>query len=277
MLNEMMSNLLNFLFGNILQSLTDTFADVLTNIMGVAVNVLQFEVVQNAITYSKLLAITLLGVKLMFEIFNTYMLYQQGDPDADPKGILTRTACSVAIIMSVDWIVLQIFTFGNKIASDIGTVNIGSIEWKDAIFVGMSSTLLVSIGSIALVIMLLVVGVQMMTRGAHLALMTFLAPIMAINVSSTNKSMWSAWFKEVIVICCSSALQIFLFKTMVALVTTEAISGMGILFVLGFMIAIIKTPKFIRQFMHASGAGQAGGAVMRSTTQAVSIVKNIAK
>lgn len=274
MLNEMMLNLLTFLSEGILNGLTGAFSGVLTNIMGMAINVLEFDIVQNGLQYMQILAITILGIKLMFDIFNQYILYQHGEP-SDAGGILIRTTLSVAIIMSVDWIILQIFTFGNKLASDIGNVSIGVMELQDILFVGVSSPLLITLGMICFVIMSLIISVQCAVRGAHLALMAGIAPLMAINVSSENKQMWNAWLREVLILCSSHAIQLFLMNCMIAVLTTEAISGGGLLFALGFMISIIKSPKFIKQFMYASGAGQVGGMTMRSASSVVNVIKSL--
>ena len=274
MLNDMMMNLLTFLSEKILNGLTETFSGVLTDVMGMAINVLEFDVVQNGIQYIQLLAITILGIKLMFDIFNQYILYQHGEP-SDAGGILTRTALSVGVIMSVDWIILQIFTFGNKLASDVGSIDIGSMAWEDVLFVGVTSPILISLGLICFVVMGLIIAVQCAVRGAHLALMAAIAPLMAINVSSENKQMWSAWLREVFILCCSHAIQLFLINCMIAVITTEAVSGGGLLFALGFMISIVKSPKFLKQFMYTSGAGQVGGMAMRNTTTVVNMVKSL--
>lgn len=263
-----LSNLVDGAIGKFLSNFFDQmitfFATTLANIMGTSLDVLSVPLVHNGIIYAQSLAFTLLVLKSMNEAFQTYILYQNGDPDADPTGLLIRTGQAVAIIATLPWIVTQIFTFGSKVAMDVaglGTGQTGIADWANitALIISTDGSV-VALFCIALAIMLLVVGIQATIRGAELALMAVVGPIMALNITANNRSMWSAWFKQVVIICTAQALQIFMLKGALSFLTNQSVSSNGLLLVFGWLWVTIKSPKFIQQISYSTGfTGAIGG------------------
>lgn len=253
------------------------FATVLVNIMSVGINVLEMDLVQNGIKYTQLVALVLLGVKVMNEAFQTYILHQAGDPDADPGGLLIRTAQAVAVICCLPWIVSEIFKFGNQLALDVADLSSGSTTISD--WIGFGSMLFLSGGFIAvliglgILILFLVVGLQAGIRGATIALMAVIGPFMALNLSTNNRSVWSAWFREIVIICVSQALQIYMIKGVFFLLLTKLMDvkdAGSVLIVFGWLWVTIKSPKFIKQFVYSTGLSNSiGGAGKQAGSAAI--------
>jgi hypothetical protein len=260
----MLPDAISFFFENIFDQLITYFSATLADIMGTAVDVLRMPLVQNGIFYAQSLAFTILVVKGMAETMNTYILHKNGDPDADPKGLLIGIGQAVAIISTLPWIVTQVFIFGTKVASDVANLSSGKAGITDWAFmtVSFASTggIIVWLFGIFIVIALLVVAIQATIRGAELALMAVVGPIMALNLTSNNTNVWSAWFKQLLVLTLTQALQIFMLKGVLSLLTSQAISSGGLLLVFGWVWVTIKTPKFLQQFAHSTGfTGAVGG------------------
>jgi len=250
-------NAITQFFANILDELINFFASTLVNIMSTSLNVLQLPLVKNGILYSQGLAFTILVLKSANEAFQTYILYQNGDPDSDPEGLVIRTAQAVAIIATLPWIVTQIFTFGTKVALDISNLSTGQAGIQDWAFIttliSANPGVVIPIILIAIVVMLLIVGIQATIRGAELALVSILGPIMALNLTANNRSIWSAWLRQTIIICTTQGLQIFMLKGALSLLTNNVLSNNGILLVFGWLWVTIKTPKFVQQFAYSTG------------------------
>lgn len=249
------------------EDLISLFASILADIMGSSIDVLkEMPLIHNGTHYAKVLALTILVIKTMNEAFQTYILYQNGDPDADPTGLLIRTSQAVAIITTLPWIVQEIFTFGSKVAHDVaglGTGQTGIDDWGaiSLTFIG-SGGAVGAIFLIILVIMFLVVAFQATIRGAELGLMSILGPIMALNITANNRNMWSAWFKQIIITCTSQAIQIFMLQGAFGILTNEAGDTFTIFKALGWLWVTIKTPKYIQQFAYSTGfTGALGGTV----------------
>lgn len=256
---------INWFLKDLISESIELFATVLANIMGTSIKVLEMPLVKNGIFYAQALAFTILVVKVMNEAFQTYILYQNGDPDADPSGLLIRTAQAVAVIASSHWIIVQIFTFGSKVALDVarlGTGQTGAADWGTIIgtIIVTNGIAILIVGAI-LLICLLIVAFQATIRGAELALMAVVGPILALNITSNNRNVWSSYFKQLLILCVSQALQIFMLEGAFALVLSDIFAEpSGILLVLGWIWVAIKTPKFLQQFAHSTGfTGAVGG------------------
>ena len=273
MINKLLKGMLAFFFTNFLTELINTFSEFLVNIMALSLKVLELPFVKNGVTYAQTLAFALLAAKVICEGINQYILYQSGDPDADPSGLIIRTGQAIAVISTLPWIVLQIFTFGTKVATDVANLNFGNMTVTDlkflSAFVASTNGMPIAIMSIIIVIMILIIAVQATIRGAELALMAVLGPIMALNLTANNHNVWSSWIKQVIIICVSQALQIFMIKGAFTLVAT-GISTNGLLLLFGWLWVTIKTPKYLQQFAYSTGfTGAIGGTAKQASTMAV--------
>ncbi len=273
MLNDLLKGILEYFFNEFLRDLISTFSEFLVNIMSTSLKVLELPFVRNGVSYAQALAFAILAAKVIYEGINQYILYQSGDPDADPAGLIIRTGKAVAVISTLPWIVLQIFTFGTKVATDVAKLDFGKTSVSDFTFIAAytASTggLPVTLMGIIVVIMVLVIAIQATIRGAELALMAVLGPIMALNLTANNQNVWSSWIKQVIIICTSQALQIFMIKGVFTLVSTGISTG-GFLLLFGWLWVTIKCPKYLQQFAYSTGfTGAVGGTVKQAGSMAV--------
>lgn len=259
-------------FTNILSNMITTFAEVLSDVMGSSYEVLQLPLVQNTISYTQKLAIAILIVKVMSEAIQTYILYQNGDPDSDPGGLLIRTAQAVAVISTLPWIVSEIFMFGTKITNDIAQIGVGATNGEDwiVLLTALSSgagSMILTVVLIIIAVMVLIVAIQATIRGAELALATVIGPIIALNLSANNRSAWSAWFKEICIICLSQGMQIFMIKGALSLGTVNSTQAY---LLIGWLWVTIKTPKFVKQFVYSTGfTGAVGGSAKQAGSMAI--------
>ncbi|HHV30705.1 MAG TPA: hypothetical protein GXX73_14205 [Clostridium sp.] len=273
MLNELLKGILEYFFTNFLTELITVFSEFLVDIMSLSLKVLELPFVRNGVAYAQALAFALLAAKVIYEGINQYILYQSGDPDADPSGLIIRTGKAIAVISTLPWIVLQIFTFGTKVGTDVAKLDFGKMAVSDFKFIssftastgGLPMTLI----GIIIVIMVLVVAIQATIRGAELALMAVLGPIMALNLTANNQNVWSSWIKQVIIICTSQALQIFMIKGAFTLIATGVSTG-GLLVLFGWLWVTIKCPKYLQQFAYSTGfSGTVGGTAKQAGSMAV--------
>jgi hypothetical protein len=273
-INDIISAALAYFFINFFDQFITYFSTTLADLMSISLEVLKIPLVQNGITYAQALAFALLVLKASNEAFQTYILYQNGDPDADPVGLIVRTGQAVAIIAVLPWLVQEIFTLGTKIAHDVAGLSTGKAGIEDWAFITQvavgSKGMIPALFGLVIAGLFLVVAIQTTIRGAELALMAVLGPIMALNITANNRSIWSAWFRQVIIVCCSQALQIFMLSGSISLLTNRAISSSGLLLVFGWMWVTVKSPKYIQQFAYSTGLSSAiGGTAKQAGSMAV--------
>lgn len=261
---ELVDNAVAKFLANFFDQLISFFANILVNVMGSSLKTLDIPLVQNGIKYAQALAFTILVIKAMAESIQTYILYQKGDPESDPTGLVVRTAQATAVIACMPWIVRQMFIFGTKVATDVANLSSGQTGIADWTF--LTEMIIVSGGSvvalffIVIIIFILLIAIQATIRGAELALVSVIGPILALNITANNQSTWSAWFKQLIIVCLTQALQIFMFSGTMSLLTSQVISSEGLIQVIGWLWVALKTPKFIQQFAHSTGfSGAVGG------------------
>lgn len=271
---EFVSKCINYFFSSFFSDLISFFADTLADVMGSAMNVLDIPLVQNGIKYAQVLGFAILVIKAMSEAYQTYILYQNGDPDADPSGILIRTAQAIAVIATLPFIVQQVFEFGSKVSHDVAGLSVGSTGVADFAFmvsaIAASAGAVIPIFCLVIAIMFLVVAIQSAMRGAELALMSVLGPIMALNLTANNRSIWSAWFKQLVIVCTAQALQIFMLDGTLSLLTNQSVSGGGMIVLIGWLWVTIKTPKYVQQFAYSTGfTGALGGTAKQAGSMAL--------
>lgn len=264
-LGRLMTTALTEFFTFLFEELTETFSGVLSNIFSNSQRILEYDFVVNTIRYAQILAFVLLSIKVMYEVFQTYIMYQNGDPDADPSGVLVRTLQAVAIIAFIPKLIEVTFIFGTKLANDIASISAGSVDnpWEILMnFLTGATSLSLILIILLILIATLLIALQTAIRGAELALLSVLGPIMALNITSSNKGTWNAWFKQLVILCSTQALQIFMYKGAMSLLTYE-LSNIGMWFLLGWLWVTVLTPKFLKQFIYTSGVGEVGSSLGR--------------
>ena len=193
-------------------------------------------------------------------------LAQSGDPDADPSGLLMKTLQATAIIAFTPKLVEITFTFGTKLTNDITGISGGTVTnpWTTLlVFITGVDCIITVIIAVLTLIAVLIIGLQTLIRGAELALLSVLGPVLALNLTSDNRGTWNVWVKHLIVLCCSQAMQIFMYKGAMVLLTYE-LSLTNMFFLLGWMWVTVMTPRFMKQFIYSSGIGSAGMSVGRT-------------
>lgn len=254
---QLVSETIFSFFYSMFEELISLVANTLVNIMSFSINIMDLPWVEKGIFYSQLLAFTILSTKVIKEIFQQYILYTSGDPEADPFHVLTKTGQTVFVVSFVPWIIKQVFTFGTKVAEDVANMSSGQIaqnDWSFLISFATASNGIIILGLvIVVVIMLMVVAIQASIRGGEIALLSVLGPIIALNLTSDNTSLWSSWFKQLVIVCVSQAIQIFMLKGALLLFTASSLGDKGFFFGFGWLWVTTKTPKFVQQFAYSTG------------------------
>lgn len=280
----MLIDMLNGLITSAIDALIKGFVEAFNYLNAQGQNIMNFPILKSGMDYVQLLAIYWLMVKLVFEGYQTYMLRQAGDPDSNPTELLIKGAQSVIIIEGLPWIISQLYEFGNMVARDVARLNGTTIDVSTIMngYKGLGDklagagvavldiiiiTLIFCVG----IIMLFIVNIQIALRSAELAILTIIGPIMALNITTNNRSLWSQWFRQVLGLCLTHALQTFMLMVTMSLLSSLGPLGFSnLMLFIGWLWVTIKTPNFIKQFTHSTGAGAlAGGAVKQAATMRV--------
>lgn len=273
-ISGMMNDAIIMIMTEWLEEILPTITGFISDIYGTSLKVLELSFVSQAINFVQVLAITLLIIKKSIEGVNTYTLYEGGDPEADPIGLLIRTAQATIIILTLPWLIKEVFEFGMLVTEDIISLTtssgLGGLESNLSSFLaGGGITLSIIISLFVLLIAICIIFVQASIRSAEIALMAVISPVMALSLSQSNSATWQQWFKQYVVICVSQAMQLFMLQGAIYMIAYTGTTNFGsILSTIGWLIMTISAPKFIKQFTYNSGLG---GAVGGGARQALSL------
>lgn len=288
--SELVNGGITWFFTSFFNDLIKFFADALANITGGSDLILQMQFVKNGIAYSQAVCLAILVPKVLWEGFNTYILYESGDPDQDPTGVLVRSTQALFMVLFLPWVIETAFRFGIMVATDVAGLDMGQMTFSDwgAALSGiiLSRGLSVVIPLIVCLVLLLIVFIQSTIRGAELVQMAVTGSWFALNLTSNNKSVWETWIRQLFILCLTQALQIFMVKGGLAFLTvgaaieaaspgsvsgpvaggvggaTHDIKSVGVLALIGWLWVTAKTPSWLKQFSYSTGfTGAMGGAV----------------
>ncbi|MDN5347394.1 MAG: hypothetical protein PWP65_958 [Clostridia bacterium] len=250
----------------------DIFATFVGNELALALGILNSTYVINAISLSQLVAGSLLALKVGTEALQVYVLHTAGDPNADPGGLLRRTAMAAAIIGGVPWLVRTVYTWGGQLAmavADLSAVNPTPANFLDTLVTAAPMPVFMIITALAATVIWALILIQTGIRAVELAALAAVGPIMAVGLTSVNEGVAGVWWRELVVLSASQAVQTFLIKGFLATIMTFTFNSdvLKLFMLIGWLWVAFKTPTVLRQFAYHSGiGGVAVGAAQQAGT-----------
>lgn len=242
-------------------------AEVITNIFAMAQTVLDMPIVVQGIGYAQGVAFTLLAVKVAWDAFHIWILYSNGDPEADPKGLLIGTCKAVAIIGCLPWGVKYMYQIGSEMAMEVSQLSgVGEVNFTNLFAVMISSgSILLAIAVLIAAVLIIIIFIQTFIRAATLGLLAVIGPVIAVQQVGGGQ-LFNMWLKELMVVCFSQAIQIFMLLAAAYAFAGIALENVFIsgLMLLGWLWATVKAPGTLKQMLYSSGAGSAAGSAAQT-------------
>jgi len=244
-----------------------------------AIGILNAPFVVNATGAMQTVGGALLAVKLAIDVTRQYILFASGDADVSPIKAVRRVAYAAAMMAGGPWIAREVFTWGAKLSIMVAqTPAVPEVEpLADVVAAFMVGAIpgTVAIFSFGVAIMLLIMLVfwmiivfQTVVRAVELAFISVAAPVMAVGLTQQDEGTWAVWWKELIVLSLSQAVQMFFltgfFGAIATIAVGAAFSFHGFLLPLAWLFVAYKSPAVLRQMAYHSGVGQAMASGVRS-------------
>lgn len=226
--------------------------------------------VQNLVAGTQGIAMALLALRVAWEALQMATLRAEGAP-TDPGTLLKRTVMAAAAIFGGPWIARQMIFFGNALATAVANAGLGvGLEQLDlsSLFVYASDSgnaiwmLLLTVPG---ALLLILVFFQGLVRTIEITLAAIISPLAALGYISGG-GMADVWWREVMVISTSQAVQMLLLYmgTALLLAPTEWYSTQAelgpFLFVATLWVAF-RTPQILRNYAYNSGVSSIAGGV----------------
>lgn len=212
--------------------------------------------------------VSLIVLKFLKKGFEQYILWTEGDADADPILMLTGFFKSLAIAVCFP----TLYSWLGKIIEDltdklIKVVSKGMVTDFTAIINGISSAgLFTAIISLIFFICFFLLYLQFLMRGMEILILRIGLPVACVGLLDADKGVFRTYIQKFFQSTLAVLVQIVLAKVGIALMlNTHVFWGVAAL-----MLAI-KTPRFLQEFIIVSGGHGAG--VMGNVYQSVRLVQ----
>jgi hypothetical protein len=260
-------------FSRILVDIVSFASGVIAREHLVAVEILNSDFIINTTNSIQIIAGLLLSIKIAVDVTRQYILFASGDSDSNPVKVLRRAGYAAAMIAGGPWLAREVFTWGAQLSIMVARTPVaGQINPFEMIVNGLVAASIVNFAVIIIVLAALVfyflILVQTVIRAVELAFVTVAAPIMAVGLTYQEEGVWAVWWRELVVLSLSQAVQmLFLtgfFSAMTNIAHLEILGLSTILMPIGWLFVAYKSPAMLKSIAYHTGVGQSAFGVARS-------------
>lgn len=265
----------------------NVFTPLLVAVADFSTAILEWEAITRSTLYVQIFATAALVLMLLYK---GVMMYGAGVEDEVPlSNFVVRGATATAAIWAIPVLVRQAIAVGSAMTADLMRIDLtvdvtpakielyrqwvtdnllGSLTGNLQVWQGLWSSIFV----VVLVVMLAVIVFQIAKRSIELALMCIAGPVFAVNYASADRSMWSAWVRNLLLLTFTQVLQVFMLRLCLYAFLNQAFlssipdtwptsaRGIGTFIIqLALLAVTIKAPRFFANIMHQgqpTGTGQ---------------------
>jgi len=214
--------------------------------------------------------VSLIILKFLKKGFECYVLWTDGDPDADPTNLVIRFMQAMVVAVSFPvlygWLAEIVQNLTDQLLAAIGaSTNYSWQAWVDGI-----STLgiVTAIFGLVFIICYFLLYFQFLMRGLELLILRVGIPVACVGLIDNDKGIFKSYMNKFFQTALAVIVQICLCKLGVGMML-----NMHIFWGIACMILAIKTPKFLNEFLVPSGGG--GGGAINNAYHSVRLIQMI--
>ena len=197
------------------------------------------------------MAVAMIILKFLKKGFETYVLWTDGDADADPILLATSFFKALATAMSFPVLygflveITQNFTEAVRIALGVAS----KYDWYDPS--GLLSTGLFNLlGLLVALILLIVLFMQFVKRGVEMFVLRLAFPIGCIGLMDSDKAMYKSMCQKIFQCAATIVVQVGLSQLALSIIFAK-----HTVVAIAVIAAALGTPKFLQEFMVPSTGG----------------------
>ena len=218
--------------------------------------------------------ISLIVLKFLKRAFDSYVLWQDGDPDADPINLVTKFLRAIVIAVSFptlyDWMAKVTEDMTNQILNSLSGSLSDSIA--NSVMAMASLNLFNAIVSLVFFICFFFLYLQFLMRGMEILILRMGVPIACTGLMENDKGVFGPYIKKFFQSTLTVVVQISLAKMSVGLMINA-----HVFWGIAAMMLALKTPKFLQEFMITTSAGGSPMNTVYHTTRLVQMAKSVVK
>ena len=215
--------------------------------------------------------VSLIILKFLKKGFECYVLWTDGNPDADPANLVIRFVQAMAVAVSFPtlygWLAQIVESLSDQLLNAIGASS--DYDWL-AWVEGISSLgIVTAIFGLVFIICYFILYFQFLMRGLELMILRVGVPVACVGLIDNDKGVFKTYMNKFFQTALSVIVQICLCKLGVGMML-----NMHIFWGIACMILAIKTPKFLSDFMVPTGGGSG---VINNAYHSVRLIQMVQK
>ncbi len=284
-----MTVILNMLFGGFISGLIVLADDMLKGLWDVVFNI--SAVISNR-WFSTFIsglsntfytvAVLLLIIKFLKKMFDIYVLWSDGDPDAEPVQLVINFVKAMVTAVCFPYIWDIFVQVGKEILDkSIDSLNTsGSLveQWGEANWTSLG--IIPTIFSLIFIICVIIMYFQFIKRGLELTLMIIGVPLACIGLLDNDHGIFRPYCNQFSKILISSIFQVIVAKLGLSLALSTNIwdgSGMSLIFGIGCMALSLSMSLLLQEFMIPRTNSGGPMSKIYSVTMMSNLIKNFAR
>lgn len=219
--------------------------------------------------------LSLIVLKFLKRGFETYTLWQEGDPDYDPLNLVVNflKAMVIAICFPIlyDFLIEVTEKLLDQLIAQINGLLVQQ-NLVEYIINLVSNSIFQALAGLTVVICYCILYLQFMMRGIEMLIMRIGIPVACVGLIDNDQGMFAPYAKKFIMNAATVMVQIALIK----LSLTVLLMG-NLIYALAICLVAIKTPRFIQEFMIQTGNGGSITGTVYHTTSLVRMAAGVFK
>jgi len=266
---DMFLDMIAAFFSRIINDVVSMATGVLANEHRMAMDILNSEFIQGAIIAAQWIAGSLLAIKTTVEMLRIYILFNTGDGGVYPERFLQRVLYSAAMIVGSPWLAQFVFNIGAEMAIAFSQIPVADLRDNNPLLILIQRVLFggavfnfgFSIMILFFIIFWLVIIIQTTIRAVELAFTCVSAPLMAIGLTHYEEGIWAAWWRNMVVLAMSQAVQMFFltgfFSSIMGVVAMDVeITFVNLLLPCAWLYVAYRSPAMLKELSYHTGTGQ---------------------
>lgn len=201
--------------------------------------------------------VSLIILKFLKKGFDIYILWVDGDSDADPIMLLTNffraMATAIAFPTIYGWFAKIIENLSTEVMRVIGLnmdTNFVTIANQVA-----SLGLFPAVMYLVFIIIFIYLYIQFIVRGLEIFILRVGIPLACTGLMDADKGVFKTYIQKFLQEFFTVLVQVVLAKLGLALMLNSHISNMNIFFGIAALLLAAKTPRFLQEFLIVSSSG----------------------
>lgn len=219
-------------------------------------------------------AIYIIILKFLKKGFETYILWQDGDPDYDPFNYILNFAKAIiiAIIFGTvyDWMVNVVNGTIDSIFFTLNNSKIDNLNIVQTILNFIKNNLFYGTAALISIVCYGILYFQFLIRGIQILILRLGVPIACAGLIDSNKGSYAPYIQKFVMNAFTVIVQVVCVK-----VSFHLLHNGQLIYGIAVCVVAIKTPKFLSEFLIQSGSGIGG--VTNTVIQSANIFRLMKK